>query len=98
MRNAQTKIAILYMREQSCGTRDDMMIPIWYGMYAMESVDQWSLKCTSNVAGNTQWIVLIGKWRKMGSRVNNAMCKGIYNGGIPRYQDDMEVTVRGDDE
>ena len=30
--------------------------------------------------------------------VINAMCKGIYNGGIPRYQDDMEVTVLGDDE
>ena len=28
MRNAQTKIAIVYMREQSCDTRDDMMIPI----------------------------------------------------------------------
>jgi hypothetical protein len=28
LRNAQTKIAIVYMREQSCGTRDDMMIPI----------------------------------------------------------------------
>ena len=27
MRNAQTKIAIVYMREQSCDTRDDMMIP-----------------------------------------------------------------------
>ena len=27
MRNAQTKIAIVYMREQSCDTRDDM-IPI----------------------------------------------------------------------
>ena len=26
------------------------------------------------------------------------MERGIYNGGIPRYQDDMEVTVRGDDE
>ena len=53
MRNAQTKIAIVYMREQSCDTRDDM-IPIWYGMYAMEGVDQWSLMCTSNVPGNTQ--------------------------------------------
>ena len=38
MRNAQTKIAIVYMREQSCDTRDDMMIPIWYGMYAMEGL------------------------------------------------------------
>ena len=39
MQNAQTKIAIVYMREQSCDTRDDMMIPIWYGMYAMEGAD-----------------------------------------------------------
>ena len=38
MQNAQTKIAIVYMREQSCDTRDDM-IPIWYGMYAMDGVD-----------------------------------------------------------
>ena len=35
MRDAQTKITIVYMREQSCDTRDDMMIPR-YGMYAME--------------------------------------------------------------
>ena len=39
LHNAQTKIAIVYMREQSCDTRDDMMIPIWYDMYAMEGVD-----------------------------------------------------------
>ena len=38
LRNAQTKIAIGYIREQSCDTRDDM-IPIWYGMLAMEGVD-----------------------------------------------------------
>ena len=38
LHNAQTKIAIVYMREQTCGTRDDM-IPIWHGMYAMEGVD-----------------------------------------------------------
>ena len=25
LRNAQTKIAIVYMREQTCGTRDDML-------------------------------------------------------------------------
>ena len=36
--NAQTKIAIVCMREQTCDTRDDM-IPIWYGMYAMGGVD-----------------------------------------------------------
>ena len=29
LQNAQTKIAIVYMREQSCDTRDDMMIPRW---------------------------------------------------------------------
>ena len=38
MRNAQTKVAIGYIREQYCDTRDDM-IPIWYGMYAMEGTD-----------------------------------------------------------
>ena len=26
--DAQTKIAIVYIREKSCDTRDDMMIPI----------------------------------------------------------------------
>ena len=36
--SAQTKIAIVYMREQTCDTRDNM-IPIWYGMYAMYGVD-----------------------------------------------------------
>ena len=35
LHNAQTKIAIVYMQEQTCGTGDGM-IPIWYGMYAME--------------------------------------------------------------
>ena len=25
LRNAQTNLAIVYMREQTCGTRDDMM-------------------------------------------------------------------------
>ena len=38
LRNAQTKIAIVYMGEQTLGTRDDM-IPIWYGIDAMEVVD-----------------------------------------------------------
>ena len=28
-----------------------------------------------------------------GLGVNNAMARGIYNGGIPQYQDDIEVTV-----
>ena len=40
LHNAQTKIAIVYMREQTCDTRyDTKMIPIWYGMYAMYGVD-----------------------------------------------------------
>ena len=38
LHNAQTKIAIVYMWEQTWGTMDDM-IPIWYGMYAMDGVD-----------------------------------------------------------
>ena len=41
LHNAQTKIVNGYMREQTWGTRDDM-IPrwyLWYGMYAMEGVD-----------------------------------------------------------
>ena len=54
--------------------------------------------CTSNVAGNTQMASLDGQVTQNRLGVINAMCKGIYNGGIPRYQDDMEVTVRGDDE
>ena len=33
-----------------------------------------------------------------GLGVNNAIARGKYNGGVPRYQDDMEVTVLGDDE
>jgi hypothetical protein len=96
--NAQTKIAIVYMREQTCDTSDDMMIPIWYGMYAMGGVDRWSLMCTSNVAGNTQMASLDRQVTQNGLGVNNAIARGIYNGGIPRYQDDMEVTVRADDE
>ena len=88
------------MREQTCGTRDDM-ITRWYllyGMYAMGGVARWSLMCTSNVAGNTQMASLDRQVTQNGLGVNNAMAKGIYNGGIPRYQDDMEVTVLGDDE
>ena len=54
--------------------------------------------CTSNVAGNTQMASLDRQVTQNGLGVNNAMARGIYNGGIPRYQDDMEVTVLGDDE
>ena len=73
------------------------MICYQYDMVCM----QWkggSLMCTSNVAGNTQMASLDRQVTQNGLGVNNGMCKGIYNGGIPRYQDDMEVTVRGDDE
>ena len=44
MRNAQTKIAILYMREQSCDTRDNMM-PRWY-QYDMVCM-QWKVRITN---------------------------------------------------
>ena len=37
---------------------------IWY--VCNGRADRWLLMCTSNVAGNTQWLVSIGKWRKMG--------------------------------
>ena len=33
-----------------------------------------------------------------GLGVNNAIARGMYNGEVPRYRDDTEVTVRGDDE
>ena len=62
---------------------------------------QWkggSLMCTSNIAGNTQMASLDRQVTQNGLGVNNAMARGIYNGGIPRYQDDMEVTVYVDDE
>ena len=97
LHNAQTKIAIVYMREQTCDTRYDTNIcttMIWYVCYGKYR----SLMCTSNVAGNTQMASLDRQVTQNGLGVNNAMARGIYNGGIPRYQDDMEVTVRGDDE
>ena len=50
--------------------------------------------CTSNVAGNTQMASLDRQVTQNRLGVNNAMVRGIYNGGIPRYQDDMEGTVR----
>ena len=68
---------------------DDMVCMLW---------EVWSLMCTSNVAGNTQMASLDRQVTQNGLGVNNAMARGIYNGGIPRYQDDMEVTVLGDDE
>ena len=48
--------------------------------------------CASNVADNTQRLVSIGKVRKMVYGVINVMAR-MYNEGIPRYQDDIEVTV-----
>ena len=45
--------------------------------------------CTSNVAGNTQMASLDRQVTQNGLGVNNRM----YNDGIPRYQDDIEVTV-----
>ena len=97
LHNAQTKIAIVYMREQTCDTRYDSNIcttMIWYVCYGKYR----SLMCTSNVAGNTQMASLDRQVTQNGLWVINAIARGIYNGGIPRYQDDMEVTVLGDDE
>ena len=57
---------------------------------------QWtggSLMCTSNIAGNTQMASLDRQVTQNGLGVNNAMCKGIYNGGIPRYQDDGDSSL-----
>ena len=51
--------------------------------------------CTSNIAGNTQMASLDRQVTQNGLWVNNAIARGTYNGGIPRYQDDMEVTVEG---
>ena len=64
---------------------DDMVCMLW---------EVWSLMCTSNVAGSTQMASLDRQVTQNGLGVNNAMATGIYNGGIPRNQDDMEVTVR----
>ena len=91
MHNAQTKIAIVYMRERYCDTRYDTDM-IWY------VCNVWcrSLMCTSNVAGNTQMASIDRQVMQNRLGVINAMARGIYNGGIPRYQDDMEVTVLGD--
>ena len=60
-------------------------------MYEMEGVDQWSLMCISNVAGNTQMASLDRQVTQNGLGVINAIARGIYNGVV-------EVTVLGDDE
>ena len=67
---------------------DAKMIPIWYGMYAMEGVDQWSLMCTSNVAGNTQMASLDRQVTQNGLGGYQCNCKGnIQRRGttIPRW-------------
>jgi len=68
---------------------------IWY--VCNGRADRWSLMCTSNVAGNTQMASLDRQVTQNGLGVNNAIARGIYNDRIPRYKDDMEVTVNGND-
>ena len=85
MHNAQTKIAIVYMREQTCDTRYDSNIcttMIWYVCYGKYG----SLMCTSNIAGNTQMASLDRQVTQNGLGVINATARGIYNGVV-------EVTV-----
>ena len=55
---------------------DSKMIPVWYGIYAIGGVDQWSLMCTSNVAGNTQMASLDRQVTQNGLGVINCNCKG----------------------
>ena len=74
LHNAQTKIAIVYMREQTCDTRydtnicttDDMVCMLW---------EVWSLMCTSHVAGNTQMASLDRQVTQNGLGVNNAIAR-----------------------
>ena len=54
--------------------------------------------CTSNAAGNTQMARLNRQVMQNGLGANNANARGMYNGGVPRYQDDIEVTALGDDD
>ena len=54
--------------------------------------------CTSNVAGNTQMASLDRQVTQNGLGIINAMSRRMYNDGIPQYQDDIEVTARGNDE
>ena len=74
---------------QLCDTQVDSKIcttVVWYVCYGV-----WSLMCTSHVAGNTQWLVLMGKLRK------SRYMWGI--NAIARYDKDVvDVTVLGDDE
>ena len=74
LQNAQTKIAIVYMREQTCDTRYDTNIcttMIWYVCYGKYR----SLMCTSNVADNTQMASLARQVTQNGLGVNNAIAR-----------------------
>ena len=72
LHNAQTKIAIVYMREQTWGTMDDM-IPRWYCMVCNGRYG--SLMCTSNVAGNAQMASHDRQVTQNGLGVNNAIAR-----------------------
>ena len=74
LHNAQTKIAIVYMREQTCDTRYDSNIcttMIWYVCYGKYR----SLMCTSNVAGNTQMASIDRQVTQNRLRVINSMAR-----------------------
>ena len=65
---------------------------IWY--VCKVTADRWSLMCTSDVAGNTQRLVPIGKWRKMGYGVINANARKYDDITIPKwgwYQNDVAI-------
>ena len=52
--------------------------------------------CISNIAGNTQMASIDRQVTQNGLGVINAIAREYTMEGVPRYQDDMEVTVRGD--
>ena len=72
LHNAQTKIAIVYIREQTWDTMDDM-IPRWYCMVCNGRYRP--LMCTSHVASNTQMASLDRQVTQNGLGVNNAMAR-----------------------
>ena len=49
--------------------------------------------CTSKVAGNTQMASLDRQVTQNGQGLTKQWQERMYNDGIPRYQDDIEVTV-----
>ena len=64
---------------------------IWYALNGRYR----PLMCTSHVVGNTQMASLDRQVTQNGLGVNNAIAREYTMEG---YQDDMEVTVHGDDE